>query len=211
MIALDAGVLSLLIYAKSGVPNDFKTGAPIEHAKERVDALVRSLEDEAESIVIPAPALSEALVVVAPDCQKHVDQLESQSCFKIRAFATRAAIEVALRVKSNLETGDKKEGFRDWDKVKYDHQIVAIAKVEGVTTIYSMDKHIHQHGKLWGIPVLNVSDIPIPKTQGLLDLTFDTASTTTNVEAEAIQEVTPSKEVSNAAIVTLPIEDPTQN
>jgi predicted nucleic acid-binding protein len=169
MIALDAGVLSLLIYSKSSVPKDFRTGNEIEHAKERIDGLVRDTERDDDSIVIPTPALSEALVVVAPNVQRHVEELESQSCFKVRPFGTRAAIEVALRVKQSKDTGDKKEGFeRQWDKIKYDRQIVAIAKVEGVSTIYSLDEDIHKHGKLWGIAVRSVSDLPLPQKQAEL-------------------------------------------
>jgi len=129
MIAMDAGVLSLMIYGQSAVPKDFKTGLDIEHARERIDALIKKLDGEAESIVIATPALSEALVVVAPDIQRHVTAIESQSCFKIRAFDKRAAIEIALRVKRSKEAGDKKEGVgAAWDKIKYDHQIVAVAK-----------------------------------------------------------------------------------
>ncbi len=166
MIAMDAGVLSLMIYRSSAVPKDFKDGKDIEHARERIDALIKKIDGESESIVIATPALSEALVVVAPDVQRHVAEIESQACFKIRSFDKRAAIEVALRVKRAKEAGDKKEGIAAaWDKIKYDHQIVAVAKVEGVTEIISMDRDIHKHGELWGIPVRNVSQLPIPHIQ----------------------------------------------
>jgi hypothetical protein len=89
--------------------------------------------------------------------------------FKIRSFDKRAAIEIALRVKRAKEAGDKKESIpAAWDKIKYDHQIVAVAKVEGVSEIVSMDKDIHQNGKLWGISVRNVSELPVPHIQGSL-------------------------------------------
>lgn len=180
MIALDAVVLSLMIYRHSAVPKDFKTGMDIEHARERIDALIKKIEGESESIVIATPALSEALVVVAPDVQRHVAAIESQSCFKIRSFDKRAAIEIALRVKRAKEAGDKKEGIpAAWDKIKYDHQIVAVAKVEGVSEIVSMDRHIHQNGKLWGIPVRNVSELPIPHIQGNLPLKDSSADDAT--------------------------------
>jgi|SRR5579863_7038448 len=192
MIALDAGVLSLLIYSKSSVPQDFKTKQPIDHAKERVNGLIAKLEKEAESILIPAPALGEALVVVAPDVQKYVDEIESQSCFKIKPFGTKAAIEIALRVKRAVTAGDKREGVpqRSWDKIKYDHQIVAIAKVEGATTIYSMDEDIHIQGKLWGIEVLNISTLEIPLTQSSFPY-FDKNP----VAVTSAIEVAPKKEV----------------
>jgi hypothetical protein len=61
---LDAGVLSLMIYPSSAVPRDFKTGKDIEHASERIDGLIKTIEGQSESIVIATPALSEALVVV---------------------------------------------------------------------------------------------------------------------------------------------------
>jgi len=166
MIALDAGVLSVILYPQSPIPKDFKTGLDIDHAKERVDQLVEEIRQSGDRILIPTPALSEALVVVAPDVQKYLDELESQACFKIAVFGTRAAVEIALRVKHAKQAGDKKEGLLSaWDKVKYDRQIVAIAKVEGATAIYSTDKDVHDHGKLWGLPVYNLSDLPIPLKQ----------------------------------------------
>ena len=108
MIALDAGVLSLMIYPSSAVPKDFKTGKDIDHARERIDGLIKKIEGQAESIVIATPALSEALVVVAPDVQRYVIAIESQSCFKIRSFDKRAAIEIALRVKQ-LQCADRNQ------------------------------------------------------------------------------------------------------
>jgi len=169
MIAFDSSVLCLTMYPKAGVPNDFRTGNPIEHAKQRIDGLIASAEQSGDIILIPTPAISEVLVVVAPDVQKYLDELDGQACFKVVAFGERAAIEIALRTKVAIKKGDKKEGVASaWDKVKFDRQIVAIAKVEGVSVIYSTDRHIHAHAELWGIKVLNISDLPIPSTQGKL-------------------------------------------
>ena len=86
-------------------------------------------------------------------------------------------------MKRAKDSGDKKEGFRQWDKVKYDHQIVAIAKVEGVSELISMDEDIHKHGKLWGIKVLNVSDLPLPAKQE--ELPFEKSETAGPAEATA--------------------------
>lgn len=167
MILFDCSVLCLTLYSNAGIPNDFRTGKPIEFAKERVDALITSAEQGVEIILIPTPALSEVLVVVAPDVQKYLEELSNQACFKVVPFGERAAIEVALRTKAAIKKGNKREGVESaWDKVKYDRQIVAIAKVEGASVIYSTDRHIHAHAELWGIKVLNVSDIPIPAKQG---------------------------------------------
>jgi hypothetical protein len=167
MIAFDCSVLCLTIYPNAGIPYDFKTGLPIDNAKARVDGLIVESEKSGEIILIPTPALSETLVVVAPSIQNYLDELANQAYFKVVPFGERAAIEVALRTKLAINQGDKKEGVPSaWDKVKYDRQIVAIAKVEGASIIYSTDRHIHAHAGLWGIKVLNISDLPIPAKQG---------------------------------------------
>ena len=169
MIAFDCSVLCLTMFANAGIPNDFQTGQPIDSAKARVDGLIADCEKNGEVILIPTPSLSETLVVIAPDVQKYLDELANQACFRIVSFGERAAIEVALRTKAAISKGDKREGVpAAWDKVKYDRQIVAISKVEGASVIYSTDRHIHAHGALWGITVMNISQLPIPAKQGTL-------------------------------------------
>lgn len=169
MIAFDASVLCLTMYSNAGIPADFRTKQPIVSAKERVDGLIARAEKDGEIILIPTPALAEVLIVVAPDIQPYMDKLENQAFFKIVPFGPRAAIEVAMRTKLAIKKGDKRDGVRrDWDKVKYDRQIVAIARVEGAAVIYSTDEDIHKHGEIWGVKVLNISDLPIPAKQGEL-------------------------------------------
>jgi hypothetical protein len=166
MILFDCSVLCLTLYPQAGIPNDFRTKKPIDFAKERIDGLIASSEQSGEIILVPTPALSEVLVVVAPDVQKYLDELNNQACFKIVPFGERAAIEVALRTKAAIKRANKKDGVATaWDKVKYDRQIVAIAKVEGASIIYSTDRHIHAHAASWGIKVLNVSDLAVPAKQ----------------------------------------------
>ncbi|MDA2934247.1 hypothetical protein MYX82_07875, partial [Acidobacteria bacterium AH-259-D05] len=46
--------------------------------------------------------------------------------------------------------------------VKFDRQIVAIAKVENAHTIYSDDDHLKSYGEKVGIKVVSVSDLPLP-------------------------------------------------
>jgi hypothetical protein len=171
MIVFDCSVMCLTLYPNAGVPKDFKTKKPIDYAKELVDGLIADVEQTGDVILIPTPTLAEVLVVAAPDIQKYVEELNSRACFRVVPFGDRAAIEVAIRSKIAKKKGNKKEGVQAaWDKVKYDRQIVAIAKVEGASAIYSTDEHIHTHGELWGIPVRNISDLPVPhKQHGLYD------------------------------------------
>ena len=58
-------------------------------------------------------------------------------------FETRAAIEVALMTRNAKSGGDKKGGLdAPWAKVKFDRQIVAIAKVVQASAIYTDDGDI---------------------------------------------------------------------
>ncbi|MEO5923582.1 MAG: hypothetical protein ABIR70_07125 [Bryobacteraceae bacterium] len=157
----DANILSIAIHAGAGIPKDYRTGDPIDRARERVWALIARVESEGECVLLPAPALGEALTSVAEHAERYIEEIERNSCFRIHPFGKREAIEIAMRTKAAIKAGDKKEGLSDspWQKVKYDRQIVATAKTEGVTAIYSTDKHIHAHAKLWQVPVIHLADV----------------------------------------------------
>jgi hypothetical protein len=162
MVLFDAAILSLAIDPKAVIPSDFRTGLPIPQARERVDALIESLENDGDGIVIPTPALGEALTTLADKAIELTEQLERRTCFRIKPFGKREAIEIALRTRAAILAGDKREGVNEpWQKVKYDRQIIAIAKIENVAAIYSTDRGIHEHGRLWGIPVLHLADVSL--------------------------------------------------
>jgi hypothetical protein len=50
-----------------------------------------------------------------------------------------------------------------WAKVKFDRQIVAIAKVIGATEIYSDDGHVSRLAKQANIKCIGVADLPLPE------------------------------------------------
>jgi hypothetical protein len=165
MVAFDAGILSIVIYENAGIPNDYRTGLPIDRARERIDALIDILEQDGDCVLLPTPALGEALTSVAEHAERYIEKLENLSCFKIHPFGKREAIEIALRTKAAIAAGDKKEGLEaPWQKVKYDRQIIATAKAERVDAIYSTDKHIHANAGLWGVPSIHLADLPLPSS-----------------------------------------------
>jgi predicted nucleic acid-binding protein len=171
MVLFDAAILSIAIDPKANVPSDFRTGQLIPQARERVDALIRGLEQDGQAIIIPTPALAEALTTLAEKAIELTDQIERRSCFRIKPFGKKEAIEIAIRTKMAILAGDKREGIADpWQKVKYDRQIIAVAKTENVAAIYSTDRAIHEHAKLWGIPVLHLADVPLGAPSGTQDV-----------------------------------------
>ena len=108
--------------------------------------------------------LSEALVRAGAEAsQKIVEELTRWSVFQIAPFDTRAAIEVAAMTRVAKSTGQKKgSSTATWAKVKFDRQIVAIAKVAGATMIYSDDEDIQTIGGEARIPVKGLADLPLP-------------------------------------------------
>ena len=163
MVVIDATFLLLLLRPETPVPVG-PNGLPVQKAKERIELLVHQLEQARSKVLIPTPALSEALVHAgAAASQEIVDRLQRYAVFQIEPFDARAAIEVAAMTRSAKAKGNKRgQSNATWAKVKYDRQIVAIARVAGATTIYSDDHDIRSMAQDHKIKVLGVSDLPLP-------------------------------------------------
>jgi len=142
MVVIDATFLLLMLRPGTPVPSG-PGGVPVDSPKERIDHLVDALTKARTKIIVPTPALSEVLVRAgAVASQQIVDHLQRYAVFQIESFDARAAIEVAAMSRGAMARGKKKENpDATWAKLKYDRQIVAIAKVAGATTIYSDESY----------------------------------------------------------------------
>lgn len=174
MVVIDATMLLLLLRPGTLVPPG-KDGVQIENPKGRIELLVEKLQKAKTRIIIPTPALSEALVRAGRDGSLQlVEYLNRYAIFRIEPFDTRAAIEVAAMTRTALAgKGGKKGGSGSvWAKIKYDRQIVGIGKVCGATEIYSDDGDIESMAKLANIKVIKLGDLPLPEEdrQGQLQL-----------------------------------------
>lgn len=110
-----------------------------------------------------------------------VDQLQRNSNFSIEPFDTRAAIEVATMSRDATKKGSKRgSSTATWAKIKYDRQIVAIAKVLGATTIYSDDRDVQVLAKRAKIDVIGLAALPLPPHEAQMD--FHEAMTTKSDE-----------------------------
>ncbi len=171
MVVIDATMLLLMLRPGTPVPSG-SNGLPVDRPKDRIDYLVQQLDKAKTKIIIPTPALGEALVRAgAAATQQIVDHLQKFAVFSIEPFDTRAAIEVAAMSREALAKGNKRGvSNATWAKVKYDRQIVAIAKVHGATTIYSDDGDISALAKRAKINVISLADLPLPPQKAQLDL-----------------------------------------
>jgi hypothetical protein len=111
--------------------------------------------------------------------KKIVEQINKLSVFRIEPLDTRAAIEVAAMTRATLDGPSKnKRGAvtAPWTKIKYDRQIVAIAKVARATTIYSDDQDIRGIAEAAAehIRVIGLADLPLPEETRQGELPFET-------------------------------------
>jgi hypothetical protein len=156
MVAFDSTFLTFLF-----IPN---SPCKTEHAKERIDYLIGSLQGSGERIVIPTPALAELLIAVGHSRNQILQELSRSPKFLIAPFGQKEALELALLAEFVRKQTGKKQGESGgtWAKVKFDWQIVTIAKGQNVSTIYSEDKDIKKLAPLLDIGVKSVEDLPPP-------------------------------------------------
>lgn len=171
-VVFDTSVLLLAIHPDAKPPTDPATNQPLEHAKQRVDYLIRTLSKAKSKVVIPSPALSELLVHAGTAVNDYVAKLQ-QAPFVVASFDTRAAVECAQAVRKYGIKGKGQANPRA--KIKFDRQIVAIAQVAGVETIYSDDSDIFNYGKQAGIKVVRSYELGLDPDdrQQKLDLEAD--------------------------------------
>jgi predicted nucleic acid-binding protein len=185
MVVIDATMLMLLFRPDVPARATNSKGKPIDHIPERVAYLIKTLESSKSRIVIPTPVLSELLVhITAEETQRILDEINSAAIFRVEPFEVRAAIELAVMTRSALATGGKKSGSSEsWAKVKFDRQIVAVAKVVQATTIYTDDGNLAVTAKAVGIFPLGLAELPLPPETAQGQLPFETK------QADVIDEV----------------------
>lgn len=163
MVVFDATILLALLQPDGQPPRDPTTNLPVDRFRERIDFLVATLDKDRRKIIIPTPALSEILVRAGTAGPDYLSQITSSSVFRPVPFDLRAAVEVAAMTREALDSGDKRGGSDEpWAKIKYDWQIVAIAKTEGATIIYSDDRGIYNIGVRNKLTVIKTAQLPLP-------------------------------------------------
>lgn len=171
MVILDSTTLFFLFEPNAKAPIDPASGLPVTDCKERIETLIGKLSENRIRILVPTPVLSEILVAAGPKRLQILQDLNKSSRFKIEPFEQTAAVEVAC-----LTDGDAKwsRGTTDLTqtkaKIKYDRQIIAIAKVNGVETIYSDDIGLAKCAKRNGISVIRTSELPLADKPGQFEL-----------------------------------------
>jgi predicted nucleic acid-binding protein len=171
IVAFDASILIYVIDDQAKPPLDPATGNPVDRCHMRVTHLLETLQQEDTKIVIPTPALAEVLVRAAKGGPEFLRILSSSRHFRIAPFDERAAVEFAARQAERIAASERAPAATR-TKAKFDDQIVAIAAVEGATTIYSDDEDIAKLAQ-GRFEVVKIGVIQLPPDQGKLPFEVD--------------------------------------
>jgi predicted nucleic acid-binding protein len=189
MVVFDATMLMLLIRPESGVPLDSKTGKPVSNVQERIAHFVEQNDKAKTRIGLPTPALGEVLVRAGSDAIKILEKIKEFAVFEILPFDELSAIELAILTKNALDAGDKKSGSKDlWNKVKYDRQLIAIARVRQATAIYTDDHGLRNLATMLNIPATGIAEMPLPVEAAQGKLPFN-ATLPENVNEPSLEEI----------------------
>ena len=174
MPVFDATTLLLFLEPDARAPLDPATNKPVTDAKARIDHLIEALEKRRATIVIPTPALSEVLVHAGEAGPEYLDILNTTRCFRIEPFDQRAAVELATMTREALREGDLRAGTQATRaKLKFDRQIIAIARTQSQTTIYSDDQDIATLAEPLGLEVTPAHALPVPPEDAQRRLELD--------------------------------------
>ena len=168
ILTVDSSTLTLVINPSARPPNDPTTDLPVKYAKERIEGLIASL-GETDRLVIPTPVLAEVLVGAGEAGAEVINQLQPLSRIQIVAFDQRAAVELAAMTREAEALGSKKgTSTEPWQKVKFDRQIIAIAKIAGSDAIFSDDSKLCDFSRSVGLPARSTWELPVPEQEANL-------------------------------------------
>lgn len=159
-VVFDASILLLAIDPAAKPPAHPDGAAHAKQAGDRVRYLLERISAQEGIAIIPTPALTELLMRAGSATTQILETLQRTHRAQIAAFDQRSAIECAALLARPVGKRTRREPTASWAKVKFDHQIVAIAKVHGATQIYSDDQDLKTLGARAGMEVLGVWDLP---------------------------------------------------
>lgn len=107
--AIDNTFLTLLLNPKAAPRPNPETGQPASFCRERIEALIDRLSQDNGILLVPAPALAEALCA-ADAIEAYITELQQYEAIEIAAFDGRAACELGRVIRSSIKAGDKRSG-----------------------------------------------------------------------------------------------------
>ncbi len=152
-----------MLHPKARPPRDPSTQKPVERIEDRIEKLTEDLDSESERIIVPTPVLSEFLVLAGNDAPEYLNRLGEKKNLLVKPFDEKAAIELAaIELEDRKGTSKRGPSSSPWTKVRFDRQIIAIARTNGVKRIYSDDEDLRKYAAKVGIEVVRTWELPLP-------------------------------------------------
>ena len=133
---------------------NWKSPNKTKEEQEKYELFENSVKQKKIIIAIPTPVITELLSGPV----KHVSNEVIGKNLKILPFHYRPSIECAdilgYKTKQKEPEGSKA-------KIKFDCQIVAIAKANNITRIYTDDEQLTKRAKNLGIEVISSRELPL--------------------------------------------------
>lgn len=122
----------------------------------RFDLMLSSLEEQGAEVMIPSTVLAEILCASRINQESALNTLNQETVFRIVGFGQKAAEEFGKLFRGYNRTST------DRNVLKFDLQILAIAKTEAVDVIYSSDSGLQKQAQKIGIKTYSFQTLPRP-------------------------------------------------
>lgn len=165
IVVVDSTALAFLVNPDANPPDDPTTKKPLLYARERIEFMVAGLGQNG-TLIIPTPVLAEVLVRAEDGAAELIEKLQGLARVRIKPFDQRAALETAMMTREAIAAGDKRGGSTEpWQKVKFDRQIVAIARINNADRLYADDLGLVKFARLLKMGVVSTWELPLPQTE----------------------------------------------
>lgn len=163
IVVVDSSALALLVNHDANPPTDPSTGAALTLARERIEKFVGDMDAKNDVLVVPTPVLAEILVKAGQGAGEVKQQLGALARVRVVPFDELAAVELAAMTIEIAAGGDKRGGdAQPWQKVKFDRQIIAIARVAQASLLYADDANLVATARRMGMTAISTWELPVP-------------------------------------------------
>jgi hypothetical protein len=162
MVVFDASFVLRLIEPDAPPPKDPTTGRPVEKCKDRIEYLVAELARAKVVVAVPTPALAEFLVRAGAAAARYLEELQNTRAIRVEPFGQRAAVECAMLIDGAKRARRKTRDEDVWAKVKFDRQILAVAKVLGASALYTTDAALAALAAQNDVRAIGVHELELP-------------------------------------------------
>lgn len=155
-----------MLYPKARPPQNPSTKKPVERVEDRIEKLIEDLDSESERMIVPTPVLCEFLILAGRDAPTYLEKLSGMKNILIKPFDEVSAVELAAIEIDDRLHGNKRGGSASpWAKLRFDRQIVAVAKTNDAKRIYSDDEDVRRFATKVGIEVISTWQLPLPSAK----------------------------------------------